>query len=55
MVTIIKKGTSLLEIRKLIDKALSKNKRKGIMAYAGKLKTEIDPVQYQKKLRNEWE
>lgn len=49
MVTIIKKGTPKKEIKKQIDKIVSKTPKKDIMKYAGKLKTDIDPLLYQKK------
>lgn len=55
MVTIIKKGTPKKEIIKQINKVISKRSKKGIMQYAGKLKTDIDPLEYQKKMRDEWE
>ncbi|HET8810206.1 MAG TPA: hypothetical protein VFM65_08080 [Flavobacteriaceae bacterium] len=55
METIIKKGTSLEEIKKRILTFFSKTPKKDIQKYAGKLKTDIDPLQYQSKLRNEWE
>jgi hypothetical protein len=49
MVTIIKKGTSRQEIKKRINKVIAKQSNKGIMKYAGKLKSNIDPLEYQKK------
>jgi hypothetical protein len=56
MVTVIKKGTSKEEIKKRINEAVSKTPKKDIMKYAGKLKlTGIDPLEYQKKMRDEWE
>ncbi|MCF8303209.1 MAG: hypothetical protein K9I94_08045 [Bacteroidales bacterium] len=54
MVTIIRKGSSKEEIRKRIDKAIAKKQKKNIMQYAGKLKIKIDPLEYQKKIRDEW-
>ena len=55
MVTIIKKGTPKKEIRQRINKVISKKPKRSIMKYAGKLKTDIDPLDYQKKMRDEWE
>lgn len=55
MVTIIKKGTSREVIKKLIDEVVSKSPKKDIIKYAGQLKTEIDPLAYQRQMRNEWE
>ena len=54
MTTIIKKGTSKEEIAKRINAVISKFPKQDIMKYAGSLKTEIDPLQYQVKMRNEW-
>lgn len=55
MVTIIKKGTPKEEIKKRVDEAISKSPKKDIMKYAGKLKTDIDPLEYQRQMRDEWE
>jgi len=55
MVTIIKKGSPKDEIRKRINKVVSKSQKKDIRKYAGILKTDIDPIDYQKNMRNEWE
>ncbi|WP_164891183.1 hypothetical protein [Botryobacter ruber] len=55
MVTIIKKGTPKKEIKKLITEAISKAPKSNIMKYAGALKTDIDPMDYQKQMRDEWE
>lgn len=49
MVTIIKKGTPKDEIKKRINKVVAKSKKQDISKYAGKLKIDIDPVEYQKK------
>ena len=54
MVTIIKKGTPLKEIKKKIDSIVSKSKDNGIMKHAGKLKIDVDPLVYQRQMRNEW-
>lgn len=55
MVTIIKKGTPRKEIKKRINDAVSKSRRRNIKKYAGKLKLDIDPLEYQRQMRNEWE
>ena len=55
MVTVIKKGTPKDEIKKQIDEVVSKAPKKDIRKYAGKLKMDIDPLEYQKQMRNEWE
>ncbi|WP_114750027.1 hypothetical protein [Pleomorphovibrio marinus] len=55
MVTIIKKGTPKEEIKKRVNEIVSKSPKRDIMKYAGKLKTDIDPLEYQKQMRDEWE
>jgi len=55
MVTIIKKGTPKEEIKRKVDEVISKSSKKDIMKYAGKLKTDIDPLKYQSQMRDEWE
>lgn len=55
MVTVIKKGTPKAEIRKKMDTVLARGRNNSILKYAGTLKTDIDPLTYQKDLRNEWE
>jgi len=55
MVTVIKKGTPKDEIRKKIDAVVSQTPKKSIKEYAGVLKTAIDPLEYQKQIRDEWE
>lgn len=54
MVTVIKKGTPKEEIKRRINKIISKGQQKGIMKYAGKIDLKIDPLIYQRNLRNEW-
>jgi hypothetical protein len=54
MVTVIKKGTSAKEVKKRVDAAISKASKKDIMKFAGKLKITIDPLEYQRQLRDEW-
>lgn len=55
MATIIKRGTSAKKAKKLIDEAVAKAGKKDLKKYAGVLKTDIDPLDYQKKMRDEWE
>jgi hypothetical protein len=54
MATVIKKGTSKSEIAKSIRKASGKRPSKGLLKLSGSLKVDIDPLGYQKKLRDEW-
>ena len=54
MVVVIKKGTPKEEIRKRINDIISRNRNKGILKYAGKLNLQIDPLEYQRRMRNEW-
>ncbi|MBN7812418.1 hypothetical protein J0A68_15805 [Algoriphagus sp. H41] len=55
MTTVIKKGTPKKEAKKLIDEAVAKAGKKDLRRYAGILKTDIHPLEYQKQIRNEWE
>jgi hypothetical protein len=55
MVTIIKKGTPKEEIKRRVNEVISKSPKRDIMKYAGKLKTDIDPLEYQRQMRDEWE
>lgn len=55
MITIIKKGTPKEEIKKRVNEVFSKAPKKDIMKYAGKLKMDIDPLEYQRRMRDEWE
>lgn len=60
MVTVIKKGTPKEEIKKRINEIVSKASKRDIMKYAGKLKMAagdcpIDPLEYQRQMRDEWE
>jgi hypothetical protein len=54
MVTVIKKGSSADQIQEKIRKALKGKSKLSIMDLAGLLKTEIDPLEFQKKMRDEW-
>lgn len=55
MVTVLKKGTTV-EKKMALLKSVSKGKSKGVNAYKylGVLKKKIDPLEFQKKLRDEW-
>ena len=55
MATVIKKGTPKKDAKKLVDEAVAKAGKKDLRKYAGILKTDIDPLEYQKQMRNEWE
>ena len=55
MITVIKKGTPKEEIKRRVNAIISKAPKRDIMKYAGRLKTDIDPLEYQKKMRDEWE
>ena len=55
MVTIIKKGTPKKEAKRLIDEVVARSGKKDIRRYAGILKTPINPLEYQKEIRSEWE
>uniref|UniRef100_UPI004048A909 hypothetical protein n=1 Tax=Flavobacterium sp. TaxID=239 RepID=UPI004048A909 len=54
MVTVIKKGTPIEKMKKLLNQAFAKTPKKNIQEYAGILKTDIDPLEYQKQMRDEW-
>ncbi len=54
MLTIIKKGTPAKEIKKKINEVVSRTSKKNIAKFAGKLKSKIDPLEFQKKMRDEW-
>jgi len=54
MATVIKKGTSKSEIRKSIRKAANKRQTSKLSHLAGTLKSRIDPLEFQKKIRDEW-
>jgi len=56
MVVVIKKGDSIEKINKLLAKLQAKAK-KGLDAkkFSGTLSSKIDGLEFQKKLRDEWE
>jgi hypothetical protein len=56
MVLVLKKGASEAEMQ-LIKKKLQKKSRKGgidLKKYSGTIKLKEDPLEIQKKLRDEW-
>jgi len=57
MVTILKKGTSRSRIEKILEKLKRKKASEGIDAYkyCGIIELHEDPVEYQRKVRNEWD
>ncbi len=54
MVTVIKKGASPDEIKRKIQKAFKGKKVLKVIDLAGKLQSDIDPLEFQNKIRNEW-
>lgn len=54
MVTIIKKGTPLVKMKKLLKDAFKKAPKKDLRQYAGVLQADVDPVKYQQQMRDEW-
>ena len=55
MVTIIKKGTSREKIRIALKKRLVKIKGPDLKKYCGSISLPEDPLDTQKRWRNEWE
>ncbi len=56
MVLVIKKNTSMEEVRAILRRTRTKKGRKkaGVEAFFGKLPNIEDGLKYQKKARNEW-
>ena len=54
MATVIKKGASKKEVRDSISKAIKGNPALQMSELAGKLKSKVNPLEYQKKVRDEW-
>lgn len=54
MVTVVDKKIKVLEISKKVDKAFKNNKNKDLSKFKGKLKLTDNPVEFQRKLRDEW-
>jgi hypothetical protein len=55
MVTTIKKGTSREKILQTLKNRQIRIKSPDVKKYCGIIKLEEDPLELQKKLRNEWE
>ena len=55
MVTIVKKGTPIDQILKLIKTARKKSRKTDLTQFAGKLVIKRDILSIQKELRDEWE
>ncbi|SHJ83389.1 hypothetical protein SAMN05444280_13328 [Tangfeifania diversioriginum] len=55
MVTTIKKGTSRKKIIDVLKKRKTKTKGLDLKKYCGSISLEEDPLEMQKKWRNEWE
>lgn len=54
MVVVIDKNTSKDDLHQAISR-LRKHPQKGLRKFYGKLKRDIDGLDYQKKIRNEWD
>lgn len=56
MVTVIKKGSTAKEINRIAESIKIKSKRKvSLTSLVGSPKLSVDPLAFQKDLRNEWE
>ena len=55
MVTTIKKGTTREKIRDVLKKRKAKTKGLDLKKYCGSISLKEDPLEMQKKWRNEWE
>jgi hypothetical protein len=55
MVTTIKRGTSLEKIMQALKKHPAKIKSPDLKKYCGSISLKEDPMELQKKWRNEWE
>ena len=57
MVVVIKKGDSIEKINKLLAKLQAKAAKKGVdtRKYCGTIKLKENPVEIQRKLRDEWD
>ena len=54
MAVTIKKGMDKKEMEKKIQEITSKKKVIDLIELAGRLKSEVDPLEFQKSVRNEW-
>ncbi len=55
MVTVVKKGTPIEQILKLIKSARKKSRKTDLTQFAGKLVLKQDVLSVQKEMRDEWE
>ena len=56
MVTVIKKGSTALEMNRIVESIKLKSKRKvSLTSLVSSLKLSVDPIEFQQGLRNEWE
>ena len=55
MIIEIKKDATDSEIKAALDKAKGLRKKKKLVKYFGKLKLEVDGLEFQKQVRNEWD
>jgi hypothetical protein len=55
MITTIEKGTSSAKIREALKKRVVKIKGPDLKKYCGSISLQADPLEMQKKDRNEWE
>ena len=55
MITTIEKGTSSAKIREALKKRVVKIKGPDLKKYCGSISLSEDPLELQKKWRNEWE
>jgi len=55
MITTIEKGTSVEKIRQALKKRPAKIKCLDLKKYCGSISLKEDPLEMQKKWRNEWE
>lgn len=54
MTIIIKKGTPKEKVKSLLNPVFSKSSKIDLAKYSGILKTNIDALDYQKEMRDEW-
>ena len=55
MITTIEKGTSVEKIRQALKKRPVKIKSIDLKKYCGSISLQVDPLEMQKKWRDEWE
>jgi hypothetical protein len=54
-IIIVKKGDNKVAIQKMLEKLDKNEKGLDTKKYCGKIHLDVDPIEYQKKIRNEWE